>query len=89
MLADGGNPDRSILMSEPMVAIALVAVLLPPDVAPPLTSLMAPVVTETVVVPAPVGVPLTGQLMLEPAATDAGGSGEHAQIGRASCRERV
>ena len=62
-------------MSEPTVAIALLAELLPPAVVPPLTSLTAPVVTETVDVPAAVGVPLTVHEMLEPAATSAGGVG--------------
>ena len=64
-------------MSEPDVAIGAVAVLLPPAVVPPLTSLVAPVVAVTVVVPVAVGVPLTGQLMLVPAATVAGGAGVH------------
>ena len=58
-------------MSEPAVAICCVAVLLPPAVVPPLTSLVAPVVTDAVVVPDAVGVPLTGQLMLAPGATEA------------------
>ena len=48
---------------------------MPPAPAPPLLSLVAPVVTETVVVPAAVGVPLTGQEMLAPAASVAGGAG--------------
>ena len=64
-------------MSEALVAIDAVAVLLPPAVVPPLTSLVAPVVAVTVEVPDTVGVPLTGQLMLAPAATVAGGAGEH------------
>ena len=64
-----------MLISEPDVAIDWVAVLLPPDVVPPLVSLVAPVVTVAVVVPLAVGVPLTGQEMLEPAATVAGGAG--------------
>lgn len=75
MLADVGRPPRSMLMSEPTVAIAWLAVLLPPEVVPPLTSLTAPVVTVTDVVPAAVGVPLTGHEMLDPAATVAGGAG--------------
>ena len=55
-----------------------VAELLPPVPLPPLLSLLAPVVTVAVVDPEAVGVPLTGQLMLAPGATLAGGSGEHA-----------
>ena len=62
-------------MSEPDVAMALVAVLLPPVPVPPLVSLVAPVVTLAVVVPFVVGVPLTGQLMLALPATEAGGVG--------------
>jgi len=45
---------------------------------PPLVSLVAPVVTVTVDEPLAVGVPLTGQLMLAPAATVAGGTGVQA-----------
>lgn len=62
-------------MSEPVATIACVAVLLPPDVVPPLTSLTAPVVTVTDVVPVAVGVPLTGHEMLAPGATVAGAVG--------------
>ena len=65
-----------MLMSEPAVAIACVAELLPPAVVPPLISFTAPVVTDTVVVPDAVGVPLTGQEIEKPAATLAGGTGE-------------
>jgi hypothetical protein len=43
-----------------------------------LMSLTAPVVTATVLDPMAVGVPETGQEMLVPAATVAGGSGVHA-----------
>ena len=69
-----------MLISAPPVLIVAVAVLLPPAVVPPLVSLVAPVVAVTVDAPAAkaVGVPLTGQVMLEPAATVAGGTGEHA-----------
>ena len=73
-----GKPDRSGVMSEPTVAMALVAELLPPALVPPLVSLVAPVVTDAVVEPDAVGVPLTGQMMLAPAATVAGGRGEQA-----------
>ena len=64
-------------MSEPVVVIGLVAVLLPAVVVPPLESLLAPVETVTVVEPGAVGVPETGQEMLAPAATVAGGAGVH------------
>lgn len=47
-------------------------------VVPPLTSLVAPVVAVTVLEPGAVGVPETGQEMLAPAATVAGGVGVHA-----------
>jgi hypothetical protein len=66
-----------MLMSAPPVAISWDAWLLPPVVVPPLVSLVAPVETATVVLPDVVGVPDTGQLMLAPAATVAGGVGVH------------
>ena len=72
-----GRPLTLTDMSEPDVAIEAVAVLLPPVDVPPLTSLVAPVVVVTVVVPVVVGVPLTGQLMLAPATTVVGGAGAH------------
>ena len=78
MLPVAGSPAKLMLISEPTVAMACVAVLLPPLPVPPLVSLVAPVLTVAVVVPEAVGVPLTGQLMLAPATTVAGGSGEHA-----------
>ena len=59
-----------------MVSVA-VAVLLPPLVVPPFASLVAPVVAVRVLAPTAVGVPLTRQEMLEPAATVAGGAGVH------------
>jgi hypothetical protein len=64
-------------MSEPETATACVAVLLPPPVAPPFVSFVAPVATETVDAPEAVGVPATVHEMLAPAATDAGGVGVH------------
>ena len=67
-----------MLMSEPLVAMACVAWLLPPEVVPPLMSLVAPVVAVTVVLPDAAGMPLTEQEMLEPAATVAGVDGVHA-----------
>lgn len=67
-----------MLMSEPDVAMLCVAVLLPPVPVPPLASLTAPVVTVATVDPGAVGVPETGQTMLDPAATVAGGKGEQA-----------
>ena len=75
--AVSGKPDTSGTISDPAVAMALVALLLPPAPVPPLLSLVAPVVTETVVVPAAAGVPLTGQEILAPAASVAGGAGVH------------
>ena len=75
MLPVVGKPDRLMLMSEPDVATALVAVLLPPAVVPPLPSLVAPVVAVTVDEPGAVGVPETPHEMLAPAATVAGGVG--------------
>jgi hypothetical protein len=77
MLAVAGRPARLMLMSEPTVAMACVAVLLPPVPVLPFVSLVAPVLTDAVAVPDAVGVPVTGQLMLAPAATVAGGTGVH------------
>ena len=73
-----GRPLRSTLMSEPTVTSDAVAVLLPPAVVPPLTSLVAPVVAVTADAPAAVGVPVTAQLMLLPTAIVAGVEGVHA-----------
>jgi hypothetical protein len=67
-----GRVLRSMLMSAPVTATALVAVLLPE-----LVSLVAPVATETVEEPGPVGMPATVHEMLAPAATVAGGVGVH------------
>ena len=78
MVAVVGRVDRSMLMSEPEVVTALVVWLLPPVVVPPLASFVAPVVAVSVVAPEAVGVPLTGHEILAPAATVAGGTGEHA-----------
>ena len=78
MLAVVGNPARLMLMSAPVGESVLDAALLPPDVVPPLASLVAPVVTAIVAGVVEVGVPVTGQLMLAPAATVAGGTGVHA-----------
>lgn len=64
-------------MSDATVATAFVAVLLPPAVVPPLVSLVAPVVTDAIVVPDAVGVPDTEHEMNAPAATVAGGVGVH------------
>ena len=64
-------------MSAPVVTIEADAALLPPDPVPPLTSLVAPVFAVTIAVPLTVGVPLTGQMMLCPAAKLAGGAGVH------------
>ena len=65
-------------ISDALVAIVAVAELLPPVVVPPFVSLVAPDVAVTVVEPGAVGVPLMGQLMLDPGATAAGGVGEQA-----------
>ena len=75
MLAVVGRPARVMLMSEPDVLTVAVAVLLPPDVTPPLVSLVAPVLAVTVVEPDADGVPLTEQVMELPASTVAGGEG--------------
>jgi hypothetical protein len=75
MLAVVGKPARLMPISEPETATAFVAVLLPPPVVPPLLSLVAPVETDTVEDPGPVGVPETGHEILAPAATVAGGVG--------------
>jgi hypothetical protein len=64
-----GIPANDGTMSEPVVTTELVAVLLPPLVAPPLTSLAAPVVKDSGVVPTAVGMPLTVQVMAAPIAT--------------------
>ena len=71
-----GSADKSTLISDPTVVIVFVVWLLPPVVVPPLVSLVAPVVAVSTIAPAAVGVPLTGQLMLAPAAM--GGLGEQA-----------
>lgn len=72
-LAPIGNALKSMLMSEPDTATVCEAVLFKP-----LVSLVAPVVSVTVLLPVVVGVPLTGQEMLAPAASVAGGVGVHA-----------
>jgi hypothetical protein len=64
-----------MLMSEPLTVTAAVAVLLPPPVAPPLVSFVAPVVTVTVGTPFVVGVPLTGHVIVPPGAMLAGAVG--------------
>lgn len=74
-MPDVGRPDRLIDMSDALVATVAVAVLLPPVPVPPFVSFVAPVVAVTVVVPVAVGVPDTGQEMLAPIATVAGGVG--------------
>ena len=73
MLEVIGRVLRSMLMSEPDTATDCEAVLLAP-----LVSLVAPVVSVTVLLPVVVGVPLTGHEMLAPAAIVAGGVGVQA-----------
>ena len=67
-------------MSDAVVTMAAVVELFPPAVVPPLVSLVAPVVAVSVVEPGAVGVPLTVQLMLAPAATVAGVDGVQVPI---------
>jgi len=72
-------------MSDPVVVMPAVVELLPPADVPPLMSLVAPVVAVSVVAvsvvaPSAVGVPETGQEMLAPAATVAGGVGVQAPM---------
>jgi hypothetical protein len=68
MLAVAGRPTRLMLISELCVATDLVAVSFPGFV-----SLVAPVVTDAVVVPVVVGVPLTGHEIDAPMASEATG----------------
>jgi hypothetical protein len=72
-------PAKDGTMSEPAVIMELVAVLLPPLVAPPLPSLVAPVVNVNAEAPNAVGVPETVQVITAPTATVAavGTAGEH------------
>ena len=67
--------DRSMLMSELDGVSVLVDWLLPPDVMPPLLSLVAPVVTTTGLGAFDVGVPETVHEMEAPMATVAGVAG--------------
>jgi hypothetical protein len=80
--AVAGMPAKDGTMSEPVTTMELVAVLLPPAVIPPLTSLAAPVVKASGAVPTAVGVPVTVQVMAAPMATvpPVGTVGEHALI---------
>jgi hypothetical protein len=65
-------------MSEAVVTTDMVALLLPPEVGPPLVSFVAPVITEAVAVAGAVGIPETGHEIDAPMANDAAGSvGEH------------
>jgi hypothetical protein len=77
-----GIPAKEGTMSEPVVTMELVTVLLPPFVAPPLTSLAAPVVKDNGAVPTAVGVPLTVQVIAAPTATVAkvGTAGKQAVV---------
>ena len=71
-MAVAGRPERSGDMSEPAVALTVLALLLAG-----LPSLLAPVVPETDEEPVVVGVPETVQTICAPAATEAGGVGVH------------
>lgn len=73
-----GSADKSIDISDAVVATAFVTELLPPMPVPPFVSLVAPVVADAVVVPDAVGVPETVQDMLDPAANVVGGAGVQA-----------
>jgi hypothetical protein len=64
-----GIPANDGTISEPVMAIELVAVLLPPAVVPPLTSFAAPVVNDSGAIPEAVGVPETVQVITAPMAT--------------------
>ena len=79
-VAVAGRPVKSGAMSDAVVVITPLAELLPPVVVPPTLSFEAPVVAVYVVAPMDVGVPLTGQEMLAPGATVAGGAGVHVPI---------
>ena len=78
MLAVVGSPATFTLISELVGASTTDAELLPPEVVPPLPSFGAPVVTVTVLAAVDVGMPATGQVMLAPTATVAGGTGVQA-----------
>ena len=70
-VAVAGSPLRSGVISEPVTAIVVVAVLLAA-----FPSLVAPVVPVNVLEPGVVGVPETVHAILAPGATVAGGVGE-------------
>ena len=74
-VAVAGKPERSGVMSEPVIASAVVAVLLAA-----LGSLEAPVVPVSVAFPTAVGVPETVHTIDAPAATVTGGEGTHVVI---------
>jgi hypothetical protein len=71
-VAVAGKPDRSGVMSEPVVVNVAVAVLLAT-----MGSFVAPVVPLTVETAGVVGVPVTVQRICAPGATVAGGTGAH------------
>lgn len=71
-VAVAGRPDRFGVMSEPAVAMMVVAVLLAG-----LPSLLAPVTPLMVDEPVVVGVPETVQTICAPGVTEAGGVGVH------------
>jgi hypothetical protein len=73
MLPGVGNAPMLIDKAAAVGLNVRVAALLPPVVMPPLASLTAPVLTVTVTEAVEVGVPVTGQEMLWPAASEATG----------------
>ena len=75
-VAVAGNPDRSGVISEPVVVMVAEA-----ELFAPLTSLVAPVVAVAVTAPVAVGVPATVHVMTPPAAKLATGEvGEHVDV---------
>jgi hypothetical protein len=78
MMPVTGKPESEIDKAAAFGLSVLDAELLPVFVVPPLTSLVAPVVTATATGVVDVGVPVTGQEIEAPAAMVAGGVGVQA-----------
>ena len=74
-MAVAGRPDRSGVMSDPVVVIEVDAVLLPG-----MPSLVAPVVPVSAAVPTAVGVPETVHEIAAAGATLVGGVGVHVLV---------